>query len=152
MDTTIQLHRDFKEFLRLLEANEVRYLLVGGYAVGFYGYVRPTGDLDVWVDNNEDNAVKIVKALGEFGFATPEISSEVFTLKKSIVRMGIPPFKLEVITFIDGVEFAECYANRQRSEIDGVQVDVISLVDLKTNKRASGRPKDLNDLLELEKL
>jgi hypothetical protein len=149
MDTTIRLHHDFKEFLKLLEANDVQYLLVGGYAVGFYGYPRPTGDLDIWVARDRTNAEKLVGVVRKFGFATPELSEEVFTLVKSIVRMGIPPYKLEIITHIDGVEFSKCYANRVISEIDSVRVSLISLGDLKINKKASGRAKDINDLENL---
>lgn len=149
MDTTIRLHHDFKEFLRLLAANDVRYLLVGGYAVGFYGYPRPTGDLDIWVSNMVQNAEKLVLVLREFGFATPELTSGLFAQEKSIVRMGVPPFKLEIITFIDGAKFDECYSERNVAEIDGVSVSLISLRHLKINKQASGRPKDINDLNNL---
>src|SRR5688572_17444830 len=115
MDTTIRLHQDFKEFLRLLEANDVQYLLVGGYAVGFYGYPRPTGDLDIWVSRDKANAEKLVAVFRDFGFESPDLSAELFTLKKSIVRMGVPPYKLEIITHIDGVDFEECYPKRVMS-------------------------------------
>ena len=149
MDTMIRLHHDFKEFLRLLEANDVKYLLVGGYAVGFYGYPRPTGDLDIWVARDRKNAEKLVVVLKDFGFASPDLSEELFTLDKSIVRLGVPPYKLELITHIDGVEFVKCYPKRVVSEIDGVSVSLIGLDDLKTNKKASGRAKDVNDLENL---
>ncbi len=149
MDTTTRLHHDFKEFLKLLEANEVEYLLVGGYAVGFYGYPRPTGDMDIWVPRSGENAQRLVSVLREFGFSSPDISPELFTLEKSIVRMGVPPFKLEIITFIDGVTFDECFENRNVREIDGVPVNLISLHHLKVNKKAAGRAKDINDLENL---
>lgn len=149
MDTTIHLHHDFKEFLKLLEADEVEYLLVGGYAVGYYGYPRPTGDLDIWVSRTQSNAEKLVRVLNEFGFTSPDLTTELFTLEKSIVRMGVPPYKLEIITFIDGVDFRTCYSRRAVAAIDGIDVSVIGLDDLKINKRASGRAKDLNDLENL---
>ncbi len=149
MDTTIRLPEDFKEFLKLLGAFEVDYLLVGGYAVGYYGYPRPTGDIDIWVSRLPENAEKIVTVLNEFGFSSPDISPELFTLEKSIVRMGVPPFKLEIITFIDGVRFAECFDRKEIVEIDGCSVNLIGLADLKINKKASGRPKDINDLENL---
>lgn len=149
---TIRLNHDFKEFLRLLEDNKVVYLLVGGYAVGYYGHVRPTGDIDIWVSRENENAIKIVSVLSEFGFDSPELTAELFTLAKSIVRMGIPPFKVEIITSIDGVEFRECYERRATATIGGIEISVIGLSDLITNKRASGRPKDLSDLIELERL
>jgi len=149
MDTTIRLQEDFKEFLKLLEAFEVDYLLVGGYAVGFYGYPRPTGDIDIWISRSPKNAEKIVATLNEFGFSSPDITPKLFTLEKSIVRMGVPPFKLEIITHIDGVQFDECYGRKELVMIDGCHVSLISLADLKINKLASGRPKDINDLENL---
>jgi predicted nucleotidyltransferase len=151
MDTPIRLPQDFKEFLKLLEANKVDYLLVGGYAVGYHGYPRPTGDIDFWISNDKENAERIVLVLREFGFASDELSASLFTQEKSIVRMGIAPFKLEVITHIDGVKFADCYARQIETFIDGSKVKVIGIDDLLANKKASGRPKDINDVLELEK-
>ena len=106
MDTQIRLPNDFKEFLKLLTRNKVEYLIVGGYAVGYYGYPRPTGDMDIWVAHSRENAERLVTALNEFGFASPELSTDLFTKAKSIVRMGAPPFKLEIITYIDGVELS----------------------------------------------
>lgn len=152
MDTTIRLPLDFKEFLRLLEESEVEYLLVGGYAVGIHGYPRPTGDIDFWISNKEANAEKVFHVLTAFGFISSDISPSLFMLEKSIVRMGVAPFKIEVITHIDGVTFDECYAHKFEAEIDGCSVKVINLADLLINKRASGRPKDISDLIELERL
>lgn len=145
----IRLPEDFREFLKLLKEINVEYLLVGGYAVGFYGYPRPTGDMDIWISNKRENAEKVFKVLNVFGFSSPELSAELFTLEKSIVRMGVPPFKLEIITFIDGVKFEKCYSEKTLAEIDGVEVNLISLENLKINKKASGRLKDLNDLENL---
>lgn len=149
MDTPIRLPNDFKEFLKLLARNDVDYLLVGGYAVGYYGYPRPTGDMDIWVANTQKNAERLVSVLTEFGFDSPEISADLFTKEKSIVRMGVPPFKLEIITFIDGVSFDDCFPERQVAEIDDVSVSIIGYKHLKINKKASGRPKDINDLENL---
>ena len=152
MDTTIRLPRDFKEFLKLLEENEVEYLLVGGYAVGLHGYPRPTGDIDFWISRNSENAQKMFSVFVEFGFNSPDLSASLFTLEKSIVRMGVAPFKIEVITYIDGVEFEDCYSNRFETELDGLRVKVINYEDLLANKKASGRPKDINDLIELRRI
>jgi hypothetical protein len=145
----MQLPEDFKEFLRLLKENKVEYLLVGGYAVGFYGYPRPTGDMDIWISRIRENAERIITVLEKFGFSSPELTANLFTLEKSIVRMGVAPFKLEIITYIDGVEFAKCFSEKVIAEIDGIDVNLISLTNLKINKRASGRLKDLNDLENL---
>ena len=152
MDTPIRLPQDFKEFLRLLEDNNVEYILVGGYAVGYHGYPRPTGDIDFWVSNKKENAERIVRVLCEFGFDSPELSVSLFTAENSIVRMGVAPFKLELITHIDGVKFDDCYSRQIETVIDGCKVKVIALNDLLANKKASGRPKDINDVLELDKI
>lgn len=146
---TIRLPPDFKEFLRLLEGNEVEYLLIGGYAVGFHGYPRATVDMDIWVATTPDNAPRVVTVLKEFGFDVPELSPELFLTEDQVIRMGMPPVRLEILTSISGVTFEECYAERVVGELDGVPVNLISLRHLKLNKRASGRNKDLNDLENL---
>jgi hypothetical protein len=146
---TIHLPPDFKEFLKLLIDNQVEYLLIGGYAVGYHGYPRATVDMDIWVAMNSENAHKLVRILKDFGFNVPELSEKLFLKTDQIVRMGVPPVRLEIVTTISGVEFAECYAERIVDELDGVEVNLINLHHLKINKRASGRYKDLNDLENL---
>ena len=141
----ITLPPDFREFLSLLKANQVKYLLIGGYAVGYHGYPRATFDMDIWVEVDPDNAQKIVTTLKEFGFDTPELKTELFLQDSRIVRMGVPPMRLEILTTISGVQFDECYSERITGIIDGVKVDFISLHHLKINKKASGRYKDLDD-------
>jgi hypothetical protein len=137
---------DFKEFLRLLNATRVDYLLVGGYAVGLHGYPRATVDLDVWVRAAPDNAERIVQALRAFGFDLPALEPQLFLDPRRIVRFGTPPFRIEVMTSIDGVDYDTCRRRASVFEVDGVSIPVISLDDLKTNKRAAGRNKDLADL------
>ena len=144
-----RLAPDFKEFLQLLRSAKIEYLLIGGYAVGHYGFPRATGDLDIWVATHEENASRLVKALRQFGFDVPELNKSLFQEAGHVVRMGVPPVRLEILSSIDGVEFQDCYLRRETAEIDGVEVDLISLADLKTNKRASGRHQDLNDLEKL---
>ena len=143
------LPRDFREFLRLLHAHGVKYLLIGGYAVGYHGYPRATNDLDIWIAIDQDNAEQMVEVLREFGFDTPQLSPDLFLQDKSLVRMGAPPLKIEITTFISGVSFDECYTERVVDLIDGVEVNLISLPRLKINKKASGRYKDLDDLEHL---
>jgi len=146
---TIRLPPDFKEFLKLLNARRVEYLLIGGYAVGYHGYPRATADMDIWIAVQPRNAEKMVAVLKEFGFNIPGLSAELFLKENQIVRMGVPPVKLEISTSISGVKFDECYRERVVAKIDGVQVSLISLEHLKINKKASGRYKDLNDLENL---
>jgi hypothetical protein len=145
----IELPLDFKEFLKLLNEKEVRYLLIGGYAVGYHGYPRATNDMDIWIAIHPDNAERMVAALKEFGFDLPELKTELFLKESTIVRMGIPPMRLEISTEISGVEFEECYGNRVMDTLDGVQANIIDLHHLKVNKKASGRLKDLADLENL---
>jgi hypothetical protein len=146
---TIRLPPDFKEFLQLLNAHQVEYLLVGGYAVGYHGYPRATVDMDIWIGKGPATAEKMVEVLREFGFDVPNLSADLFLKDDQIVRMGVPPIRLEIFTSIPGVRFEECYPSRVVGEIDGVPVSLINLRDLKTNKKASGRNKDLADLENL---
>ena len=145
----IELPLDFKEFLKLLNENGVRYLLIGGYAVGYHGYPRATNDIDVWVAVHPENAQRVVSTLKEFGFDHPELTPELFLQEKKIIRMGHPPMRLEISTGISGVEFEDCYANRIVDDLDGVKVNIIGLPQLKANKKAAGRLKDLADLENL---
>jgi len=133
-----------------LNARKVRYLIVGGYAVGYHGYVRATADLDVWVARDEANSDRLVKALSDFGFEEPSLDANTFQKPNQILRMGIPPVQIEVMTSILGVEFDECYALREETTWDRVRVHVISLAHLLTAKRTSGRMQDLVDLSYLE--
>lgn len=144
--TTIRLPPDFKEFLKLLDSEKVEYLIVGGYAVGYHGYPRATGDIDIWVSSKRDNAQRLVHALGLFGFNEKNLSVEPFIKEQSIVRMGVPPVRIDLLTSISGVSFEDCYANRVEGDLDGVKVSLISLENLRQNKIASGRAKDLGDL------
>lgn len=146
---TVHLPPDFKDFLKLLNAHQVEYLLIGGYAVGYHGYPRATADMDVWIALHLQNAERLVAVLREFGFDVPELSVELFLTEDRIVRMGVPPLRIEIVTTISGVSFGECYAERIVDLLDGVEVNLISLKHLKINKRASGRHKDLNDLENL---
>lgn len=143
---TIHLPPDFKEFLKLLNSNQVEYLLIGGYAVGYHGYPRATAEMDIWIATNPQNGEKLVRVLKEFGFDLPELSSEIFLDPNKVIRMGVPPIRIELITSIDGVNFDDCYQSRVEDELDGVNVNLIDLKHLKLNKQASGRYKDLNDL------
>lgn len=146
---TIRLPQDFKEFLKLLKEHNVRYLLIGGYAVAYHGYPRATADMDIWVAIHPENANKLVAALKEFGFDLPELTPQLFLREKQIIRMGVPPVKLEICTSISGVEFNACYNARVVAELDGVEVNLIGLDDLKVNKKASGWLKDMTDLEKL---
>lgn len=145
----LRLSPDFKEFLKLLKEHEVRYLLIGGYAVGYHGYPRATEDLDIWVAVHPENAKKLVAVLKQFGFDDPSLSPDLFLQIPKIIRMGFPPMRLEITTSISGVEFDECFRTRVVDTFDGVEVSLIDLAHLKKNKKASGRAKDIADLENL---
>lgn len=145
----MKLDPNFSEFIALLNANDVEYLLVGGYAVMFHGYPRFTGDMDIWVRPSEENARKILTVLSVFGMGLIELEIKDFTNDESVVQFGYPPVRIDVMTSIDGVEFDEAFPKRVVKTVSGVSVNVIHLDDLKTNKRKTGRFKDLNDIEHL---
>ncbi len=149
---TIPLPPDFSEFLKLCDRHEVRYVLVGGYAVAYHGHPRTTGDMDVFVERSSDNAARLVAVFHDFGFREPEITAELFLEPGAIIRIGVPPLRLEVFNEISGVTFEECFAQAVETEQGQVRIRVIALHDLLKNKLASGRNKDLADVDELNRL
>lgn len=144
------LPQDFREFLALLDAEKIEYLLVGGYAVSFHGFPRSTGDLDIWIATSNQNASRLVAALAKFGFASAGATPQMFLNPDRIFRMGVPPVRIEVMGSISGVTFAECYARRIDATLDGVTAHIISKADLIANKRAAGRDKDRADVAQLD--
>ncbi len=124
-------------------------MLIGGYAVGYHGYPRATVDMDIWIAMNPANSQRIVTVLKEFGFDLPELSPELFLKEWQIIRLGVPPVRIELATTVSGVNFNECYAERVVGMLDGVKVNLISLNHLKINKKDSGRHQDLADLENL---
>jgi predicted nucleotidyltransferase len=146
---TIRLPTDFKEFLQFLNSEQVEYLLVGGHAVGYHGYPRATGDMDIWIAISTENADRVARALVKFGFSERSLPKDSFLQDNKLIQIGVPPLRIDILTSVAGVEFAECYAGRCIDLIDGVQASVISLNDLKLNKAAANRPKDQDDLLNL---
>jgi predicted nucleotidyltransferase len=142
----MELIRDLKEFIRLLDAHEVRYLIVGGAAVNALGFVRMTEDLDFWLERNEANAEKTLAALAEFGF--DEFSKSDLMDPQAVLMLGRVPHRIDLLTWISGCEFADCYPRRVFANLGGVRVPLISLEDLLINKHASARPKDLADIEE----
>ncbi len=143
----IKLHPDFKEFLSLLNKHDARYLIVGGYAVAFYGYPRATGDMDIWIERSEENVLRLLSVYKDFG--VEGLDKNMFLEKNKVLRLGIPPVRLEILTEISGVNFRECYSQREIVKIDGVPMNIIALEDLKKNKKEAGRYKDMDDLEHL---
>jgi len=147
----LTLHNDFADFLRLLNERNVRYIVVGGYAVAYHGYPRYTGDLDVFVEASSENAARLVEVYGEFGFDRSALKPAMFIVPDNVVRIGHEPVRLEVLTSITGVAFADAYVRRIEVEVNGLSVPFISLVDLIKNKLATGRGKDRVDAETLQR-
>jgi hypothetical protein len=145
----VKLPPDFREFLSLLHTHRVKYLLVGGYAVAAHGYPRFTGDMDVWIQTSSENAENVFQVCRRFGFNVPNLRVELFTDPKQLTRMGHPPLRIEILNSVSGLSFEHAWENRIESLWDGVPVMLISLRDLRINKQASGRFKDLADLENL---
>jgi len=145
------LPKPFKEFIGLLEENGVNFLVVGGYAVSFHGHPRYTGDLDIFIAISQNDAQQTVKTFKDFGFTDLEISSTDFLEEDMIIEIGREPLKIQVMTGISGVTFQECLEERVVANIDGLQIPFISFEKLLKNKSASGRPKDLADVHDLQR-
>ena len=143
-----QLPEDFREFLSFLNEKQVEYLVVGGWALGVHGYVRATGDMDVWIGSNEENLDRLLSALLLFGVPS-EISKEFFREKGNVFRMGSTPMRIEIITDATGVEFSACYSKKLDIVLDELTIPFISYDDFVLNKRSTGRLKDLADLESL---
>lgn len=151
MDPT-HLSADFRDFLTCLNEAGVEYLIVGGHAVAYYGYVRPTRDIDVWVAVSPGNAERLVRAVNSFfGTELKGLAKEWFLDHENVTRFGAVPNLIEIVPTISGGIFHEAYARKVVAEIDGQKANLIALDDLLANKRASGRPKDLADVDELTK-
>jgi hypothetical protein len=144
------LSPDFSEFVALLAEHEVRYLIVGGYAVAYHGYPRYTGDIDIWLEPSSENAGRVVAALEAFGFGALGLGPETFTEPDSVVQLGYPPNRIDLLTGLEGVSFKTCFENRETAELDGIPVSFIGRDALLTNKRALGRHQDLADVDHLD--
>ncbi|MEI7999001.1 MAG: DUF6036 family nucleotidyltransferase [Candidatus Omnitrophota bacterium] len=143
-------NEDYKDILRFLLEEKVRFLVVGAYALGVHGYPRATGDIDIWVDADFKNSEKILNVLVRFGSPVKGISKDTFVNKGVVFQIGLPPRRIELITEIDGVTFAAAYKSKKIIHIQDLRVPFISLKDLIRNKKATGRPKDLLDVKQLE--
>jgi hypothetical protein len=143
-------NEDFIDFLTLLNKNKVSYILVGGYAVVIRGYSRTTGDIDIWVEKTVDNFQLLESALSEFGLPQGAILLENFLSEKfDVFSIGKPPFAIEIMTAIKGLEYKQAFDTSTMETIDGIEIRVVHLNQLRQAKAAAGRHKDLNDLENL---
>jgi hypothetical protein len=145
------LNDDYREMLQILLGNEVLFLVVGAYALGAYGYPRATGDFDIWVEASADNSRKIYASLSEFGAPLSDISEMTFAEEGIMFQIGIAPRRIDIITSIDGVDFAHAYDHKELIEVETLKIPFISKLDLIKNKRSTGRAKDILDADNLSK-
>ncbi len=145
----MELDKDFNEFVELFLEHNVRFLIVGGYALAAHGLPRATGDLDAWVWINPENAQNIMRALNAFGFQNLSLTESDFSREDSIIQLGYPPFRIDILTSIDGVAFDQAWEKKVVVELNGMKVPFIGREDLIANKKAAGRAQDLADVSRL---
>jgi hypothetical protein len=148
----MNLNQDFQEFVKLFVAHEVEFLIVGGYALAAHGHPRYTKDLDVWVWIGPENAQRILVAIEEFGFGDLGLTAADFQEPDVMVQLGREPQRIDILTYASGLQFSDAYKNRVYVTIGNVDVPFISIDDLRTNKMATGRPRDLADVADLPKV
>jgi len=144
------LNEDYKDMLQTLLDNEVKFLIVGAYALAAYGYPRATGDFDIWIEASAENSKKILSSLTSFGAPTSGLTGKTFMEKGIVFQIGIAPRRIDLITHIDGVDFSDAYPSRKTIVIEGLNLSFISKENLIQNKKSTGRDKDLVDVKHLE--
>ncbi len=140
------MHQDFLDLLRAFVDADVRYLIVGAYALGVHGRPRATGDLDVWIEPTPENATNVMAALRQFGTPIGDVTADDFSRPGIVFQMGLPPLRIDVLTELSGVTFADAWPTRTRANFGPIAVDVIGRDAFIRNKRATGRAKDLGDV------
>lgn len=140
------MNPDFVDLLRAFNAADVRFLVVGAYALALHGRPRATGDLDLWIDATPDNAERVMRALADFGAPLVEISEDDFARPGIVYQIGVPPGRIALLTELSGLTFDDAWPDRIRHAFGNVDVDFIGWDHFVRNKRATGRPKDLNDI------
>ena len=148
----MNIQEDFEEFLKLLNKKKVEYLVVGGYAVAFHGYVRATKDLDIFFHNSLQNIRRLKQSLNEFGFPIKDLSDVAFSEQGKIIRMGVSPVMIELINVISGVSFKTAWENKVAGVYGKTKIFYLCKPDLLKNKKASGRPRDIADVEELKRV
>jgi hypothetical protein len=146
------LDPNFKEFIELLNANGVEYLVIGGFAVNFHGYPRYTKDIDFWIWMTEENIDRVMTAIEAFGFGSLGLRADDFLSPDAIIQLGYEPYRIDLLMSVDGVDFPVCYDRRTQAEVDGTIVNFLSLTDLIVAKREAGRFQDLADAEQLNKI
>jgi hypothetical protein len=147
----MRLSKDLREFLQYLNENGVEYLVVGAWAVGWHGYPRFTGDLDILVRATPPNADRVLRSIADFGFGNVGIDAQDFANPDQVIQLGVQPNRIDIVTAITGVTFEEAWQTRVAGDLDGIPVAFIGREALIRNKESTGRAKDLGDAEELRK-
>jgi hypothetical protein len=142
----MKLLPDFKEFIGALQSEGVKFLVVGAHALAAFGHPRYTGDLDIWVERSEDNALRVERALEKFGMGSLGLGSKDFLQPRMCFQLGYAPARIDILTDISGLDFTAAYARRESLQVSELAIPCIGREDFITNKRAAGRPKDLVDI------
>ncbi|MFT5915882.1 MAG: hypothetical protein ACI81T_002385 [Bacteroidia bacterium] len=148
----MELDKDFREFIELLNEHEVKYLVIGGYAVNFHGYPRYTKDIDFWIWMKEENISKLLNVLKEFGFSSLGLTTEDFMSPDNIVQLGYEPYRIDLLVSVEGLDFEKSFENRELKKIQNTKVNFLELSDLIEAKKQAGRLQDLADAEQLEKI
>ena len=147
----MEVQPDFKDLLRLFNVHKVEYMIVGGYALAYHGAPRYTGDIDIYVKPDSQNAEQIMKALADFGFGSVGLTVEDFENPDNVIQLGVPPVRVDIITSISGILWKDASLGCIDGKYGDVPVKYIGLNEFIINKRTTGRKKDLSDLEALGK-
>jgi predicted nucleotidyltransferase len=148
----MEINKDFKEFIELLNANDVKYLVIGGYAVNFHGYPRYTKDIDFWVWLDESNINRLLISLESFGFGALGLTKDDLLNPSNIVQLGHEPCRIDIISEVEGETFEDCFYRKRQVDLDDIFINFIGIEDLIRVKQHAGRPQDLADAAYLIKL
>ena len=151
MKQPISLENDFIEFLKLCNRYEVKYLIIGGYAVSIHGYPRSTKDLDVLIKMSDENAEKLKTVIDEFGFASLKLTKDDFLKPDFVTQLGYDPIRIDILNDIDGLDYDKAWENRKMVNYEGISIPFIGYFELLKIKAIAGRPQDLADISKLEK-
>jgi|SRR6185312_15287506 len=143
--------KDFVDFINLLNQYNVEYMVVGAHALAFHGRPRHTGDLDIWIKPSDDNAVKMIVVLKDFGFGSLKLAKEDFLKENYVTQLGYPPLRIDILNAISGVNFDDAYKGRILGQVGDLVISFINISDFIANKQATGRAKDIGDISALKK-
>ena len=146
----LKLETDFIDFVNLCNKYEVEYLVIGGYAVSIHGYPRSTKDLDICIKISEQNALKMVQVINDFGFASLKLTKEDFLKRDFITQLGHEPVRIDILNDLDGVPFEDAWINKRVVDFEGSKINFIGYAELLKVKEKAGRPQDIADISKLK--